>query len=377
MPVLLFDGTAIAKEMKGVGKYSYHLLNEINKNLHANWKIYVLVFRDDISRFPNNDRVIFIHKPYCSDLYKGYIILPSLIKKLNPDVLLTPMEAILAPVKINRIAVCHDINELLWQAEQYNAGIFRTSLNKLSQRLRITGLKRCNKIICNSIFVMEEVARRYVIPDDKLFLGYCGIDDVFREVANKHTDRNSFVSRNYVLTFATGDTRENYDLLPGIMHHIKKNGKKIFFIIAGVNFGSAYFELLRDECKEYGILEGVDYLFNEFLPENKIDELAQLYCGADFYLELSLHEGFGMQLAEAMACGRPCISSAQGALREVGGEYTVNLMNLDAKSVAKVIVESYENALHERTFTEQQNFTKKYSWEKLGKEVSTLIGQYI
>lgn len=47
--------------------------------------------------------------------------------------------------------------------------------------------------------------------------------------------------------------------------------------------------------------------------------LLQLYCSASVLLHPSLCEGFGMPVAEAMACGLPVVTSALSAMPEVAG----------------------------------------------------------
>jgi glycosyltransferase involved in cell wall biosynthesis len=50
------------------------------------------------------------------------------------------------------------------------------------------------------------------------------------------------------------------------------------------------------------------------------EELPALYSGALMVAFPSLHEGFGIVAAEAMACGAPLVVSGAGALKEVVGD---------------------------------------------------------
>ncbi|HRF61261.1 MAG TPA: glycosyltransferase family 1 protein [Fimbriimonadaceae bacterium] len=50
------------------------------------------------------------------------------------------------------------------------------------------------------------------------------------------------------------------------------------------------------------------------------DDLSALYSCADLYLAPSRHEGFGLPLLEAFACGCPVLCSTGGAMPEVAGD---------------------------------------------------------
>ena len=53
-----------------------------------------------------------------------------------------------------------------------------------------------------------------------------------------------------------------------------------------------------------------------FVPEK---HLAQLYTGAAIFIFPSIYEGFGMPVAEALACGTEVVASDISEIREAGG----------------------------------------------------------
>jgi len=63
-------------------------------------------------------------------------------------------------------------------------------------------------------------------------------------------------------------------------------------------------------------------------------ELAELYRGACCLVYPSLYEGFGIPVAEAMACGTPVVTSRDSAMADVAGPAAVLVDPLDPRSIA-------------------------------------------
>lgn len=62
--------------------------------------------------------------------------------------------------------------------------------------------------------------------------------------------------------------------------------------------------------------------------------LAGLYAGAECLIHVSEHEGFGLPLVEAMACGCPVIALRTRVAVEVGGAALLSLESLDGDALA-------------------------------------------
>ena len=62
-------------------------------------------------------------------------------------------------------------------------------------------------------------------------------------------------------------------------------------------------------------------------------ELAALYRGARCLVYASLYEGFGIPVAEALACGCPVVTSAGSAMAELAGDDAVYVDPLDPESI--------------------------------------------
>ena len=70
------------------------------------------------------------------------------------------------------------------------------------------------------------------------------------------------------------------------------------------------------------------------------EQLRDAYDSADVYVQASLHEGFGVAVAEAMARGCAPVLSPRGALPEVGGPDAVYVEELTPEALAAAIGEA-------------------------------------
>jgi alpha-1,3-rhamnosyl/mannosyltransferase len=71
------------------------------------------------------------------------------------------------------------------------------------------------------------------------------------------------------------------------------------------------------------------------------EELAALYRGARCLVYASLYEGFGIPVAEALACGCPVVTSAGSAMAEVAGDAATYVDPLDAGSIRDGVARAF------------------------------------
>ena len=102
------------------------------------------------------------------------------------------------------------------------------------------------------------------------------------------------------------------------------------------------------------------------------DELISLMQGSDAIILPSIHEGFGMPLVEAMACGIPSITMNNHAPPEVVGN---SGLLVDSHSIDDIVMKMIEinqddmlKILSERALL----LSKNYSWERHASEILSL-----
>jgi glycosyltransferase involved in cell wall biosynthesis len=101
-----------------------------------------------------------------------------------------------------------------------------------------------------------------------------------------------------------------------------------------------------------------------FLSDVTDGDLPALYGGATVFALASHHEGFGLPVLEAMACGVPCVVSNRGSLPEVGGGVALEVDPDDADAVAAAIARLLgDPALREDARRRGRERAASYSWE--------------
>ncbi len=117
-----------------------------------------------------------------------------------------------------------------------------------------------------------------------------------------------------------------------------------------------HIEVLR--AAGYGIVRPNTYVEDDLLPA--------LYSGAKALVHVSLHEGFGLSVVQAQACGTPVIVSDIPVLREVAssiGRYLVN--SQDSSSIAAAMKQA-----------DAKQYVAKahpgYTWKETAKKIISL-----
>ena len=262
MSRLLIDATPVAMDQKGVGTYAQQMCHQLARRLPENWRLLIMVHPGTLPALPEGPRIQLIKTPVTSELALALFHRPAAIRKHQPDAVLLPWDCASARMQCLTIQICHDIDELICANQTETTSIFRRWLDAIKRRGRIASLRRASLVICNSSFTREQVIARYGVRRDRTALGYCGVDETLYEVS-RSTDPKSVLNRymlpRFVLTFSTGDSRENAGIIPDLISQLLKHETPIPLLVAGIQ-SEKELEHLRNTLIENGAKEGTHFV---------------------------------------------------------------------------------------------------------------------
>jgi glycosyltransferase involved in cell wall biosynthesis len=171
--------------------------------------------------------------------------------------------------------------------------------------------------------------------------------------------------RPFILSLGTLQPRKNYErlieafasIVSSVPHHLVITGGKGWM-----------YETIFGQVKRSG-LEGRVH-FPGFVDDA---DLPALYSAADLFAYVSLYEGFGLPLLEAMACGTPVIGSNTSSLPEVIGEAGLQVDPRNVDNIAHALRQMIDQPeLRTRSIGLGLEHAKLFTWDKAARELLTI-----
>ncbi len=208
----------------------------------------------------------------------------------------------------------------------YHGGSHSPLRNLLHKPYRWLGgsiFEKTDKVICVSKYEMSLIENDFHVPLSKLVHIPNGLN--MKEFRNVKELRNDSRTILYV---------GRLDSYKGVQYIIETLSLLEDYRLEVIGTGNYEKELhkLADKLK---VNDRIDWL-----KDISRGELLSHFKSADVFVNLSTFESYGITVAEALACGTPCIVAAGGALEEfIDGEGCIGMSYpIDVKTLAYAIV---------------------------------------
>jgi glycosyltransferase involved in cell wall biosynthesis len=348
----------------GIGQYTLYLVAGLSKCISAEARLTLVVGRNRpyavspgpvrVTRVPPAHRIVW------ANLYA-----PWIMRREGFD-LYHALDNLSLPLfwpkgKTRYVLTVHDLIPLLFpqSVKKRHAYYFRLAIGRL--------LKLADAIIVDSAYTRDRIADRFKMFADKVNVVYPGVDTSrFRPLADKASahglrERYGIRDDSYLLCVGNIEPRKNLSVVITAFAEMLKSRElqsKPRLVIAGADSG-----LCNDVFAlptRLGLSDSVN-----FIGPVSDDDLPLLYAGASVFLFPSLHEGFGLPLLEAMACGTPVITSNVTSLPEIAGEAAVVIDPANTRELSGAMIEVLtQEALAEELRQKGLDRARRFTWEE-------------
>jgi glycosyltransferase involved in cell wall biosynthesis len=261
------------------------------------------------------------------------------------------------------IVTCHDLDTfqcLLEPAQEKRSQWFQHMTRRI-----FDGFLKAAHVICNSNSTRDQLLDYQLFPSERITVIHSGVHPVFSAPSEASADREAarFLDSNSlqdIRLLSVGSTipRKRMDVLLKVFAKVLSEFPAARLIRVGGPFTESQLQLARQLRIEKAI---------SVLPFVNREVLASIYRRVTLLLQTSDAEGFGMPLAEAMACGCPVVASDLKVLREIGGaacQYApVGDVHFWSKVVVQVLREdATQNGIADLRRQHALAQVKGYSW---------------
>ena len=353
---LLLPGT-----LEGIGRFTHEVLSRMVKD-HPEDDFYFFFDRSCDVKYlyaPNVTPVVLgpqSRHPVLWYLWFEKSISKALIKH-KIDVFFTPELYCCLSVDIPTLMIVHDLAYLHYPRHiQFS---HRTYLKYFVPRF----IERADLIGCVSKATEDDVRSRFQVGDHKLFVSYNGPTPGFHALSDEE--------RAEVRDEITGGIP--YFVYIGSMHPRKNIGRLILAFDQFIQHNpTARHKLVlvgRLAWKSGRIKEAYDNspFKEDILPLGQRKDASRIVGAATAMVYVSLFEGFGIAILEAMQCDIPVVTSNVSSMPEVVGGAGIKVDPKDVDSIAIGMKEVLDEDRRSQIIEEGRERLSKFSWKNTSK----------
>ncbi len=222
------------------------------------------------------------------------------------------------------------------------------------------GVRRADRLITISESTKSQIVNLMGVPTEAITVIYPYVTEHFSPTADCRAVANRYgLPQKYILYVGTLERRKNIVMLLRAFVGAKRRAPLDHILVFVGQPGWLYADIFR-AVEELGL--ETETIFLDYVPD---EDLPALYSAADLFAYLSLYEGFGLPVLEAMACGTPVLASNAASLPEVIGEAGRMVEPGDVEGAAEAIVELLEDSgLRARLVQAGRKQARKFSRER-------------
>ncbi|MBA4697695.1 MAG: glycosyltransferase family 4 protein [Legionella sp.] len=310
----------------------------------------------------------------------------ALLTHLNPDMVLimslfegAEVDAITSIGQFNSslptAVILYDLIPLLYPKQYLPSPALKTWYTE-----KLSHLKNADLLFAISEASRQEAVRHLALSADTVVNISSAIDPtLFRpfdiDFAMKETLKTQYgIVKPFILYVTAGDPRKNtarlikaYGQLPSALRSEHQ------LVIVSSSLSQRYCKAIEGLARTQGIKEA-EYKLCLQLPG---ETLSLFYNACKLFIFPSYHEGFGLPLLEAMACGKPVLGSNRSSIPEVIQHDDAVFDPFNVEAIAASLIRSLTDAVFLKSLAAHCfERAKTFSWEKTAQRALDAIETY-
>lgn len=346
-------------KLEGIGWFTWEVTRRLVA-LHPEWEFIFLFDRPYDPAFicgPNITPVVVPPPARHPILWWAWfeIAVPIALRRYRADVFFSPDGYCSLCSKTPTLMVVHDIAHVHYPDQV--PPLVRRYYDYFVPRY----LRRAEQVVTVSQFSKSDIVRHYEVDPDKIDVACNGCRETFRPLADaeKQAVRDVYAGgQPYFFYLGAVHPRKNVcRLIEAFGLFKKQTGSPVKLLIGGrLSWQTGTVKEALEKSDYRADIHLLGYISDDMLPKLTGAALALTY--------VSLFEGFGVPLLEAMSAQTPIITSNTSSMLEVAGDAALLVDPLDTEAIAKAMkrlhsdpdlrFELVERGLHR---------ADSYSWE--------------
>ena len=381
MAIIGIDATSLSVTGKGVSRYQHNLIQALAALDKRNNYYVFLNKKNIIPELPRQGNFHYVGLGLLNRIIWDQFQLPRILKEYKLDIYHTTSDSLPILAK-TRIAL------FIFEIPDYRIDLLsRAGRNSLYSKISYKYneilfpyiLRKAAVIMASSQSTKTDLIKKYAVKGDKIQVLYPGVSACFHAPGDDMALRDTRLKYNadsgYILHISSTDPRDNTAVVIRAFGRARQESEILQKLIIAGNVdpeGSGFKKLIA----ELNLKDRV--LFTGYFAEYQVGELAALYQAADVYVDPSLYEGFGFQVAEALACGVPVITSNVTSLPEIVSTAGILVDPNDIKGLADAIIRvltdpSFRQAMRRKSLERARTF----SWDVTARETLNIYNELL
>ena len=336
----------------GVEEVCFQTIEQLKQTIPASERVVLYCnkpLQGSLAVIPSNWSVKVLRWPLSKGWSQIRLSLEFLTNKY--DIFFAPGQLVPFFCPKNTVSIVHDSAfRVFTDAYGLMSRIYLHWMNKIIA-------KKSKKIIMPSQFSKDEFLNYYKYDEKNIIVIPWGV----RSCQQLEVQKNSTIP--YILSIGRLERKKNTKRIIQAFNIVKQTQKSLQLILVGgpgVGYDEIEKEINNSPYKK-------DIIIKSWVEQNKLNSLLQ---NSRVFVFPSLYEGFGLPVAEAMACGCPVVCSSGNSLEEVGGDVVMYVNSKDVQQLATAVNSIINNReLAQDLIKKGYERAKLFSWKTAGKQI--------